>query len=422
MPSFRGLWSVVFGNKKPDVQGTEKATLVSSYNTYFAPYSGELMDSDITRSCLRAIVSHAGKLQPKHIRQDKINPSPYLNELLRKPNPYMTMQKFIEKMVYSRELYNNAFAYIQRDVNGFVKGIYPINYSSVKLLQRGDDLFVKFNFVNGRQMTVYYTDLIHLKKDCNSHDFYGDSSNYTMDNVMNVVNSTDQAVSTAAETSSVIKWIMKFKNVIRPEDMKKQIQEFTDSYLSIDSDNGGAVASDSKYDLEQVDNKTYEPPKDTMTSYVNRIYSYFGVNESIVMNKYSEDEWNSFYSSKIEPIAIELSCAFTYALFSQRERGFSNEIIFSANRLTYASNATKVSMAKELIPLGLFTVNEMREVFEMEPVDGGDVRYQTLNVVNADKADEYQNVKDDEEEKAEEIDIDEGSDEVEESEGNQTSM
>jgi hypothetical protein len=46
------------------------------------------------------------------------------------------------------------------------------------------------------------------------------------------------------------------------------------------------------------------------------------------------------------------------------------------------------------MPMGVFTVNEIRDVFNLAPVEGGDKRIQTLNVVSADKADDYQGVKD----------------------------
>jgi hypothetical protein len=123
---------------------------------------------------------------------------------------------------------------------------------------------------------------------------------------------------------------------------------------------------------------------------VQRVFNYFGVNDKIVQNSYDEDGWNAFYSSVIEPIAIQLSDAFTQMVFSAKERAFDNKIVFSANRLTFASNTTKTNMARDLIPLGLFTINEMRDIMELEPVEGGDVRYTTLNIINADIADEYQ--------------------------------
>ena len=64
----------------------------------------------------------------------------------------------------------------------------------------------------------------------------------------------------------------------------------------------------------------------------------------------------------------------------------------SASRLTFANNSTKMTICKEGLTLGMFTFNECREVFEFEPVEGGDKRIISLNYVDADKANEYQGV------------------------------
>jgi len=42
------------------------------------------------------------------------------------------------------------------------------------------------------------------------------------------------------------------------------------------------------------------------------------------------------------------------------------------------------------VPLGLFTINQALEILNLPPVEDGDKRLQTLNVVNAEKADQYQ--------------------------------
>jgi hypothetical protein len=36
------------------------------------------------------------------------------------------------------------------------------------------DIFLKFYFNNGKQMTIPYADVIHLRKDFNDHDFFGE--------------------------------------------------------------------------------------------------------------------------------------------------------------------------------------------------------------------------------------------------------
>ena len=126
-------------------------------------------------------------------------------------------------------------------------------------------------------------------------------------------------------------------------------------------------------------------------------YQYFGVNEKIIKADYSESDWDSFYESVIEPIAIQLSLECTTKLFTSREQGHGNEVIFEANRLQYVSAKTKIQLIKELSPLGLLTVNEGREIFNLGPVEDGDKRYVSLNYVDADKQNEYQLGKEDEE-------------------------
>ncbi|MEF7566441.1 phage portal protein, partial [Bacillus infantis] len=105
----------------------------------------------------------------------------------------------------------------------------------------------------------------------------------------------------------------------------------------------------------------------------------------IIMSNYNEDEWDAFYENVLEPIALQMSLEFTSKLFTDREQGFGNEIIFEANRLQYASTKTKVQLIKEIMPFGILSKNEGREIFNLSPIEGGDEYIQTLNVVNAAK-------------------------------------
>ena len=89
-------------------------------------------------------------------------------------------------------------------------------------------------------------------------------------------------------------------------------------------------------------------------------------------------------------MAVQLSLELTEKIFTEREQGFGNLIIFEANRLQFSSSTTKTNILKELLPLGLFTTNQALDILNLPPVEDGDRRLQTLNVVSADKADQYQ--------------------------------
>ena len=105
---------------------------------------------------------------------------------------------------------------------------------------------------------------------------------------------------------------------------------------------------------------------------------------------YTENDFAAFYESVVEPVATQLSLEFTRKLFNDREQAFGNQIIFESGRLQFSSNATKVNLIKELLPLGILTINQALEVLNLAPIEGGDKRLQTLNVVDAAAATDYQ--------------------------------
>jgi phage portal protein BeeE len=123
-----------------------------------------------------------------------------------------------------------------------------------------------------------------------------------------------------------------------------------------------------------------------------QIYAYLNISSKIVAGLYSEDEFAAFYESVIEPLALQMSLEFTRKVFTPRERAFGREIIFGGERLEFASAKTRISLLRELLPYGLLTINEGRKLLSLPEVSDGDKRLQSLNYVNAAKADIYQEI------------------------------
>ena len=80
--------------------------------------------------------------------------------------------------------------------------------------------------------------------------------------------------------------------------------------------------------------------------------------------------WTLFFNGAIEPFSIKLSDALTKMVFSQREINGGNRVLFTANRLQYMSVSSKISMAQQLGDRGILTIDEIRELFNYEPLDG----------------------------------------------------
>ena len=59
-------------------------------------------------------------------------------------------------------------------------------------------------------------------------------------------------------------------------------------------------------------------------------------------------------------------------LFTTKELAFGNSVMFSANRLQYASNTTKLNVSTQLFDRGLITMNQVMDIWNMNHVEGGE--------------------------------------------------
>ncbi|MGR5960979.1 phage portal protein [Bacillus cereus] len=368
-----GLFDKIFGKKQAPT--TTRFEMINDNGGGFFSWNGDIYQSDIIRACIRPKAKAVGKLIAKHIRDNgnefKINPEPYIRFILEEPNPLMTGQMFQEKMAIQLELNHNAFAYIKRDDYGYATEIYPIPCTTVEVVEGAyGDIFLKFYFKNGKQMTIPYADIIHLRKDFNDNDFFGEHPGNALSQLMEIVTTTDQGIVKAIKNSAVVKWILKFKSVLKQEDIDNQVKNFVNNYLNIAND-GGAASSDPRYDLEQVKPEAFVPDSKQMQETVQRIYNFFNTNDKIIQSKYNEDEWNAYYESEIEPFAMQLAGEYTRKLFSRKERGFGNKIIFESSSLQYASMSTKMNLV-QMVDRGSLTPNEWRAILSLGPIEGGD--------------------------------------------------
>ncbi len=168
--------------------------------------------------------------------------------------------------------------------------------------------------------------MIHIRRDFNTDDMFGESPIEVLKSVMDIISTTDQGVVKAIQNSNVLKWLLKFTQTTRPEDIKEAVDDFVKSYLSIDSNSGGAAGVDAKYDLEQIKPESYVPNAAQMDRSIRRIYDFFNTNEKIVQSKWTEDEWNSYYESEIEPDAMQLAGEYTRKLFHAKKEDLETEL------------------------------------------------------------------------------------------------
>lgn len=369
--------------KNQAVTTTQSYKMIEDRGSGFYAWNGNVYRSDIVRSAIRPKVRAIGKTVAKHIRNDgnalKVNPEAYMRFLLEEPNPHMTMQQLLERTITQLELNNNAFIFIERNEYDYPVALYPINTTNVEVLtNREGFLYYRFMLRNGNTVTFKHTDIIHLGKDYNDNELFGDSNHEALTPLMEIVNTTDQGIVKAIKNSNVIRWLLKFNQVLRPEDIKEQTRQFTETFLSTESESFGAAGVDSKVEAEQIDPKDYVPNEKQMDVTTKRVYAYFNTNEKIITSTYSEDDWIAYYESAIEPDIVQLSTLFSRKLFSRKERAFGNKIVFESNNLSFASMATKLQLV-QFVDRGIMSPNEVREILSYAPAPDGDTFVRRLD-------------------------------------------
>lgn len=392
MPEKRSLFEKIFGRIKRRDSMLTQIKILSGYTPVFTPWADRPYEADVVRSAVDAIARNAAKLKAKHIRREGntiIHVGGQIEKLLTiRPNPNMNAYDFLYKMVTTLMLDNNAFAYPVWDGPNLV-AIWPINCTMAEFLEDASQtIYVKFYFADGGSVVLPYSEVIHLRRHFYDNDLLGDIKK-PINAVLSAIHTTNEGLAQAVKTSAYLRGILKYQSMLKEEDIKANRERFVQEYLTVQN-NGGVAALDAKAEYIPLNNDPKIINAAQMKELRDAVYRYFGVNENIVMGRYNEDEWDAFYESTIEPLAVQMSLEFTSKLFTEREIGFGNEIIFESNRLQYASTRTKTSLISALMPLGVFTVNEIREILNLSPVEGGEKRLVSLNFINAQLQDAYQ--------------------------------
>lgn len=390
----RSLFELIF-NIKEQRQDTiqPQYKMLNSYEAQFTTLSGDTYDSKCARQCIDRIATHAAKLLPKHIKGSiSNNIKGDINYLLSvQPNPLMDTYNFIYKTVSILENDNNAFVFIARDKTDFITGFYPVLAQNYFLFEdAAGNLFLKFKFINGQEYFLLYTDLIHLRKFYNKHDIFG-TNNKVLQTDLETAHTANEGISNAIKTTANLKGILKYNAVLKQKDIEESKNAFVRDFLNLENESGIA-AMDSKAEFKEINMKPVTLDSEQLKQVNYNIFDYYGISESIIRNDYTFEQWNAFYEGVIEPLAMQLSNVFTIKIFNKESIKRGNKIVFTANRLQYASLTDKTNLLKVVIPAGVIKTDEIREVLDFAPLGGeeGERIVQSLNNIDKEIANEYQ--------------------------------
>jgi len=377
---FRNFISSMFGNVKRLVT-TGSWKELGTYVSSFSYFGTDIYASEIVRSCIRTLAEHSSKANAKCIvrtEKESITGNRALEKMIQyRPNVYMNGKDFLYKIRTRVEIDNTAFIFIQRNDAGRCIGLYPLPKAYCEAVTVGPDIYIKFRFASLNELTLSWEDLAVVRKDYNTSDIFGDNNNAIL-NTLELLNTTNEGLGNAIKSTSNLRGILKStKAMLDPEDVKNQKDIFVKDYMNI-ANEGGIASIDSTQEFTPITMAPQTANYKTIEELRNNVYRYFGMNDEILMGKATPEQLQSFYESSIEGFLIALSLELTNKIFTDREKGFGNEIIIEANRMQFISMKDKLSLVG-MVDRGAMTPNEWRQVLNLGPLEGGDTPIRRLD-------------------------------------------
>src|SRR5699024_7707958 len=115
----------------------------------------------------------------------------------------------------------NAFALLDKDENGNLRAIYPLQSVNMEYVtDASGELYCKFLFANGKYATFHINQLIILRRHFNSNELLGDSNGSIL-STLEVAHMQNEGMTHAIKISTNLKEYLKYSHTIRPENLKK---------------------------------------------------------------------------------------------------------------------------------------------------------------------------------------------------------
>lgn len=390
-----GLFDVFLKNRpNKNVQQLTDFKMFNGYTPTFSSWGGEVYESELIRAAINARAVHVSKL--KFDIKGAARPA-LQTKLSKAPNQFQTWSQFLYRISTILDIHNTAFIVPVFDKYGEPSGIFCPLPNKTEIKQYGTKQFLVYEFSWHEKAAIELEYCGILTKFQYKSDFFGES-NHALFPTLDLIHIQNQGIEEGVKSAATYRFYAQVNNFTKAEDLAKERKRFTEENFSRDSKGGGLLLFPNTYsNINQVKATPYTIGADEMQLIEKNVYQYFMINEDVLQNKAFGDNWSAFYEGAIEPFAIQFSEVMTKMLFTLREQAQGNEVLLTANRLQYMSNKDKLNVSSQLLDRGIMSINDVREIWNLAPVDGGDSRIIRGEYWNADEKINEEKIDDNEE-------------------------
>lgn len=311
-----------------------------------------------------------------------------------RPNDYQTKFDFLYTMAYQRAKYGNALAFLERDKNGNVISINPVNVPDYEMgngYQVDDNvIYLKYRSKKDKSIILAdYRNIIHLRANPNDI-FYGDlfaGSDYHKPIVKLIDKSLNTLLSELSDMGNV-RGIIKLGGSATGyargvasrvlADQEAKISKQDEIVDRIKKARGGILVLDAGEEWQPLGNPFETASTKEIDKYIDMLLQFHGINKKVVDGTASADAMEVFFYKSIVPIIEQFISESNYKIFSKTAIARGNRIEYYRNPFEYVP----VNVAIDIAYKGSMdtTTNERRRmIYKLPPIENGDILMQNLN-------------------------------------------
>lgn len=367
-----GLFEKIFGNR-PKERGTYQGAfkMLNGYIPTFTSYGGSLYENELIRAAINARATHISKL--KVDLMGAARPA-MQTKMKHAPNEYQTWGQFLYRLSTILDIHNTAFICPVYDRFGEPSGIFAPLPERCEIVQFSNTPYLRYKFRGEEAAAIELEYCGILTKFQYRDDFMGET-NHALYPTLDLIHIQNQGIKEGVKSAASYRFWAQLSNFTKAEDLAKERKRFTKENFSSEAEGGGMLLFPNTYtNINQVKTDPWIVDADEMNIIKSNVFEYFGVNEEVLENRAYGDAWSAFYEGAIEPFSIQFSDVMTKMLFTLREQSQGNRVMATANRLQYMTNKDKLDVSAQLLDRGIISINDAREIWNLPPVDGGDIR------------------------------------------------
>ena len=366
------LFDLIFKNR-PKPQGVYGGTfrLLNGYTPNFTDFGADVYESMLIRAAINARATHISKLNVQMIGAAR----PALQSKMKHaPNQLQTWSQFLYHLSTVLDVHNTAFIVPIYDNYGEPSGVFVPLPQKCEIVQYGQTPYLRYEFSWGDRAAIELDYCGIMTKFQHRHDLFGENNNALFP-VLDVINIQNQGIKEGVKSAASYKFMAQTSNFTKAEDIAKERRRFSAENFGREAEGGGLLLFPNTYkEIKQIESKPWVIDDKQMEFIKSNVFEYFGVNEDILQNRSYGDAWSAFYEGVCESFAVQFSETMTKMFFTLREQTQGNKIMATANKLQYMSNQDKLAVSSEMLDRGIFSINDVREIWQMPPVEGGDSR------------------------------------------------